>query len=266
MRSPNRELAIFSVSAIDLFASAMGSFILIAIVLFPYYLKTTTAEEAESLAADAQTAEEKVAAMQKQVAALQEALKEAERRAQAAEAEAEAAKAEAEAAQKAAADAGTTQAELEAALARIEALERALAEAEAAAETAQAHRPGGAMRLPPGGGTDTEFAMGCWRTDPFRHRPGVPPGISQYCFDRTGTGNLVFYREAQGEICSAFATISRSGNRIRISDSDSRCSVGQRDVGPWYADHLDCMPDPNGVIMCRGRSQGANWTVRLYRQ
>jgi len=257
MRSPNRELAIFSVSAIDLFASAMGSFILIAIVLFPYYLKTTTVEEAESLAADAQTAEEKVEAMEKQVAALQEALKEAEQRVQAAEAEA---------AQKAAAEAGTTQAELEAAQARIEALERALAEAEAAAETAQANRPGGAMRLPPGGGTDTEFAMGCWRTDPFRHRPGVPPGISQYCFDRTGTGNLVFYREAQGEICSAFATISRSGNRIRISDSDSRCSVGQRDVGPWYADHLDCMPDPNGVIMCQGRSQGANWTVRLYRQ
>ncbi len=264
MRRPSRELAIFSVSAIDLFASAMGSFILIAIVLFPYYLNTTTAQEAESLVAEAQTAEEKVEALEKQVAALQEALAEAEKRAAAAEDEAEAAKAEA---------AGASQAELEDAQARIEALEEALAAAEAraqaaeaAAEQAKADQPGGAMRLPPGGGTDTEFAVGCWRTDPFRHRPGAPPGISQYCFDRNGNGNLVFYREAQGEICGAFATIRRSGNRIRIDDSDSRCSVGQRDMGPWYADHLDCVPDPNGVIMCRGVSQGASWTVRLYRQ
>ena len=37
MRRPNRELNIFSISALDLFASAMGAFILIAVILFPYY-------------------------------------------------------------------------------------------------------------------------------------------------------------------------------------------------------------------------------------
>src|SRR5690606_21825283 len=37
MRRPSRELNIFSISALDLFASAMGAFILIAVILFPYY-------------------------------------------------------------------------------------------------------------------------------------------------------------------------------------------------------------------------------------
>src|SRR5690606_27987601 len=37
MKRPSRELNIFSISALDLFASAMGAFILIAVILFPYY-------------------------------------------------------------------------------------------------------------------------------------------------------------------------------------------------------------------------------------
>ena len=37
MKSRSRELNIFSMSALDLFASAMGAFILIAFVLFPYF-------------------------------------------------------------------------------------------------------------------------------------------------------------------------------------------------------------------------------------
>lgn len=38
MRRRSREISIFSISALDLFASAMGAFIIIAVVLFPYYL------------------------------------------------------------------------------------------------------------------------------------------------------------------------------------------------------------------------------------
>lgn len=40
MKRKNREINIFSMSALDLFASAMGAFILIAVVALPYYLKT----------------------------------------------------------------------------------------------------------------------------------------------------------------------------------------------------------------------------------
>jgi cell division protein FtsL len=40
MRRKNKEINIFSMSALDLFASAMGVFILIAVVALPYYLKT----------------------------------------------------------------------------------------------------------------------------------------------------------------------------------------------------------------------------------
>jgi len=39
MKRLNREINIFSMSALDLLASAMGTFILLAVILFPYYLK-----------------------------------------------------------------------------------------------------------------------------------------------------------------------------------------------------------------------------------
>lgn len=39
MKRRDRELNIFSMSALDLFASAMGAFVLITLVLLPYYLK-----------------------------------------------------------------------------------------------------------------------------------------------------------------------------------------------------------------------------------
>ena len=37
MRRPNRDISIFSTSAVDLFASALGAFILLVMLLFPYY-------------------------------------------------------------------------------------------------------------------------------------------------------------------------------------------------------------------------------------
>lgn len=40
MKRRNREISIFSMSALDLFASALGAFILIAIVMFPYFPNT----------------------------------------------------------------------------------------------------------------------------------------------------------------------------------------------------------------------------------
>ncbi len=44
MRSPNRETAVFSTSAIDLFASALGAFILLVMILFPYYRNAGSAD------------------------------------------------------------------------------------------------------------------------------------------------------------------------------------------------------------------------------
>ena len=49
MKRKDRELNVFSMSALDLFASALGAFILITLVLMPYYLKRTpTPEPAQS--------------------------------------------------------------------------------------------------------------------------------------------------------------------------------------------------------------------------
>ena len=45
MKRKSRELSIFGMSALDLFASAMGAFILIAVVMFPYFPNTGTADQ-----------------------------------------------------------------------------------------------------------------------------------------------------------------------------------------------------------------------------
>ena len=47
MKRRNRQISIFSMSALDLFASALGAFILIAIVMFPYFSNTGTADQRE---------------------------------------------------------------------------------------------------------------------------------------------------------------------------------------------------------------------------
>ena len=44
MKSRNREINVFSMSALDLFASALGAFILISIVLMPYFLRVEPEE------------------------------------------------------------------------------------------------------------------------------------------------------------------------------------------------------------------------------
>ena len=48
MKKSNREINIFSMSTLDLFASAMGAFILITLVLFPYVLNTGKSEDREA--------------------------------------------------------------------------------------------------------------------------------------------------------------------------------------------------------------------------
>ena len=45
MKRKSRELSIFSMSALDLFASALGAFILISVVMFPYFPNTGTADQ-----------------------------------------------------------------------------------------------------------------------------------------------------------------------------------------------------------------------------
>lgn len=60
MRRRKGELTVFSIATLDVFASAMGVFMLIAVVLFPYYLKNVDAIAARDIAraqaAAAQTA------------------------------------------------------------------------------------------------------------------------------------------------------------------------------------------------------------------
>jgi len=226
MRYRDRTLTVFSVSALDLFASAMGTFILIAIVLFPYYLNTKDA----------------AAAAKQQAAEIEELQrKAAQAKARAAKAKREAAKAKAEAEQ-----------------------------AERAAQAA-AKQGSGTMKAPKSqGDKDLKFAIGCWRTDPFKHSERQLPGVAQYCFDKDGKGNMVFYRAARNEMCGSFATLKRNGALILIDDSDSRCHSGSRDNGGWWADHLTCRPDPAGEVICHGESRIGTrvdrWQVRLHRQ
>lgn len=45
MRRPSRNIEIFSMSVLDMFASALGAFIMVAIILFPYYQKNRPIKE-----------------------------------------------------------------------------------------------------------------------------------------------------------------------------------------------------------------------------
>ena len=58
MKRKSRELSIFSMSALDLFASALGAFILIAVVMFPYFPNTGTADQRDLEAALARLQQE----------------------------------------------------------------------------------------------------------------------------------------------------------------------------------------------------------------
>lgn len=49
MKSKNRNISVFSISALDLFAAALGAFILIVLVLFPYYQRGGTDISMEEL-------------------------------------------------------------------------------------------------------------------------------------------------------------------------------------------------------------------------
>ncbi|MDJ0948653.1 MAG: VWA domain-containing protein [Alphaproteobacteria bacterium] len=104
LKRPNRNIEIFSISALDLFASAMGAFILVAVILFPYYLKRQEVEsEAQQIRTELRAAQEATRrAEQRADAASQEASsqQDATTRAQAAEARAKKAEARAAALEK----------------------------------------------------------------------------------------------------------------------------------------------------------------------
>ncbi len=103
MRRGSREISIFSMSALDLFASALGAFILLAVIMIPYFPNTgdspqriadvaaerdAAEDAASSAAARAASAEAEAAQAQAQAAAAQAAADAAQARAAAAEAEA----------------------------------------------------------------------------------------------------------------------------------------------------------------------------------
>ena len=151
MKRRNREVSIFSMSALDLFASALGAFILLAIVMFPYFPNTGTADQR-----DLDAALERLQAEETSNEELQEVLREiredlerrleavraeAERQVAAAQREAEAARDAAEVAQREASEAqeeaAAAQQAAEAAQDAAEAAQREASEAQAEAAAAQ---------------------------------------------------------------------------------------------------------------------------------
>jgi hypothetical protein len=120
------------------------------------------------------------------------------------------------------------------------------------------------LRLPSAPTNDYSFMSGCWRTDPFRHEPMQgQPGVSSYCFDANGNGQLEWRRGRTACRTRAFARFD--GPTLRIRDGDSSCNDGSR----WFADQLVCNRGADNVALCSGRSQGAfgpvTWTVNLHK-
>ncbi|MEZ0003219.1 hypothetical protein [Sinorhizobium fredii] len=71
MRRPHRNIEIFSMSVLDLFASALGGFIMIAIILFPSYMAD------KKLTAKLEQAKEKIDEQQEEIKTSKNALAEA---------------------------------------------------------------------------------------------------------------------------------------------------------------------------------------------
>jgi hypothetical protein len=120
------------------------------------------------------------------------------------------------------------------------------------------------LRLPSAPSNDYSFMAGCWRTDPFRHEPmQTQPGVSSYCFDANGNGQLEWRRGRTA--CRTRAQARFEGSTLRVRDSDSSCNDGSR----WYADQLVCRRGADNVAQCSGASRGAfgpvSWTVNLHK-
>ena len=129
---------------------------------------------------------------------------------------------------------------------------------------ASTQRPGDdRLRLPSPTG-NMSFLEGCWRTDPFRHERNQPQaGVSTYCFDASGNGQLEWRRGRTA--CRTRAQARFEGTVVRLRDADTNCNDGSR----WYADQLVCQRGADDVAQCSGSSRGAfgptTWTVNMHK-
>jgi hypothetical protein len=120
------------------------------------------------------------------------------------------------------------------------------------------------LRLPPGPTNDYSFMKGCWRTDPFRHETvQLQPGISSYCFNSSGYGQLEWRRGRTA--CRTSAQAHFNGNTLMLRDADTTCNDGSH----WFADRLVCLRGAGDVAQCSGNSRGTygpvSWTVNLHK-
>lgn len=111
---------------------------------------------------------------------------------------------------------------------------------------------------------DYSFMSGCWRTDPFRHELAQgQSGVSTYCFDAGGNGQLEWRRGRTA--CRTRAQSRFDGGTLRLRDGDTTCNDGSH----WYADQLVCRRGADDVAQCSGSSRGAfgpvTWTVNLHK-
>jgi len=122
----------------------------------------------------------------------------------------------------------------------------------------------GRLRMPTAPTNDFSFMAGCWRTDPFRHEPTqTQMGVSSYCFDSNGNGNLEWRRGRTA--CRTRAHAAFNGPNLALRDQDTTCNDGSH----WYSDQLVCRRGNDDVADCYGRSQGAfgpaSWIVNLHK-
>ena len=121
------------------------------------------------------------------------------------------------------------------------------------------------LRLPTAPTNDYSFMQGCWRTDPFRHElMQTQAGVSTYCFNANGAGQLEWRRGRTA--CRTYARAQFDGPTLRLRDRDSNCNDGSH----WFADQLVCTRGPDNVANCSGNSHDAfgrpvNWPVNLHR-
>lgn len=128
----NRDISIFSLSMLDVFCGALGAFLIVMIILLPFYKKESIdfMRSNEQLQTQVEELQQELSTLRQEMESLRQQLAQAEQRAQEAEQRAQEAEQRAEAAEQRAQ-------ELEEQAAEAEALRQELAEAEARAEEAE---------------------------------------------------------------------------------------------------------------------------------
>ena len=111
---------------------------------------------------------------------------------------------------------------------------------------------------------DYSFMSGCWRTDPFRHEPMQgQPGVSSYCFDANGNGQLEWRRGRTA--CRTRARRASMARRCASATAIRRATTARAGTPTSSSASAAPTTSRNAAAARRAGSARSTWTVNLHK-